>query len=72
MKKIKEEHLKDIDFRTHAVRQSQSLEDFKSWYEELAVVEKTERIQGQITILSSVLWYLMDPKEYKKFMKVKR
>lgn len=66
---IKEAHLKDIDFRTHAVRQSHALEDFKKWYDELEAVEQTERIQGQITILSSVLWYLMDPKEYKQFMK---
>lgn len=68
-KTIKKEHLKDIDFRSHEVRSKSAKEDFIKWYEELQNRPRTERIEGQLSMLSSVLWYLLSPKEYKKLIK---
>lgn len=68
-------HLPDIDFRSWEQRHTEAIPDFISWYNELQdFAEKygyDERIAGQLTILSSVLWYLLPPKDYKKLTKHK-
>lgn len=69
-----EDHLADIDFRTKEARQANNLEEFKNWYNELSGYSERHynpRIQGQLTMLSAVLWHLMSTKDYKKFMKLK-
>lgn len=69
------QHLADIDFRTHAERQGNAKEDFVSWYHELNERIKihgyTDLLRGQKTMLSSVLWYILDPKEYKALVQGK-
>lgn len=67
-----EEHLKDIDFRKREVRQATHKETFIDWYNQL--YEYSSRhdydplIQGQLTMLSSVLWYLLPKQDYKKLV----
>lgn len=71
---IKEDHLKDIDFRTRAERQKDMIPDFMEWYEDLIAHQAltySERTQGQLTMLSSVLWYLLPEKDYKKLTRLK-
>lgn len=64
------DHLIDIDFRTREVRQASSLEELTRWYLKLSYLQNTEGyddfLQGQMTMLSSVLWYLLPANEYKK------
>lgn len=68
-KRVKKDHLKDVDFRTREVRQLEALEDFKRWYESLVVVKRpSDRLQGQLTMLSAVLWHLLPPSDYKKLV----
>lgn len=68
-----QDHVVDIDFRSWQARHDAATSDFISWYEELSrridSEGLTERLSGQITMLSSVLWYLLTPKEYKKLVK---
>ncbi len=62
-------HLRDIDFRSREERQKMALVDFKNWYETLLANQDlafSERTQGQLTMLSSVLWYLLPESEYKE------
>lgn len=71
---IKEEHLKDIDFRTKAQRKKHMVKDLKEWYEDLIAhqgLTYSERTQGQLTMLSAVLWYLLPDKDYKKLTQLK-
>lgn len=71
---IKEAHLKDIDFRSRAERQKQMIPDFIEWYEDLIAhqaISYSERIQGQLTMLTSVLWYLLPEKDYRKLTRRK-
>ena len=74
MSKI-EDHLADIDFRKKEVRQANYLEEFKNWYNELYEYseshEYNERIQGQLALLSAVLWHLLPTKDYKKFIELR-
>lgn len=69
------DHLDDIDFRNHAERQKSAIPDFMNWYDSLYQVVRKDpnnvRISAQLAILSAVLWYLMEPKQYKRFMKGK-
>lgn len=72
---IKEAHLKDIDFRSREERQKSAITEFKEWYEDLVAhqaLEYSERTQGQLTMLSSVLWYLLPEKDYKKLIRLKK
>ncbi len=71
-KVVKKEHLKDIDFRTREVRQEGAIKDFKQWYVQLASQPYSDRIQGQLSMLSSVLWYLLPANEYKKLVTSKK
>lgn len=69
-------HIDDIDLRTHEERQKSWRKDFMQWYEDLQSYRKKngvsdERVEGQLTMLSSVLWYLLDPKQYKALVKGK-
>jgi hypothetical protein len=69
------QHLGDIDFRKRENRQENAIEDFKEWYEDLVVSQEldySERVQGQLTMLSSILWYLLPPADYKKLTKLKK
>ena len=70
-----QDHLDDIDFRTWSERSKSATEDFVNWYNQLHEYADShdydERIQGQLLMLSSVLWYLLDPKDYKKLVKLK-
>lgn len=71
---IKEAHLKDIDFRTKSERKKQMIPDFIEWYEDLIAHQAlgySERTQGQLTMLTSVLWYLLPEKDYKKLTRLK-
>lgn len=66
---IKPEHLQDIDFRTKAERQVSIIPDITGWYETLIRSQTnnfSDIVQAQITMLSSVLWYLLPEKDYKK------
>ena len=67
---MREDHPADIDFRNHSARTARAKEDFVSRYNELQgrIVSHgcSDRLSGQITMLSSVLWYLLSPQEYKK------
>lgn len=66
------QHIKDIDFRTKEARQEHAVDDFKDWYNDLQAhqsIAYSETTQAQLSLLSSVLWYLMPHKEYKIFMK---
>jgi hypothetical protein len=69
------QHLDDIDFRNHEERQKAWRKDFKVWYKDLWESARAnpndERIAGQLTMLSSVLWYLLEPKEYKALVRGK-
>ncbi len=69
-----QEHLQDIDFRSKEERSKQIIPDLISWYNSLIDnkdLMKDQRLQGQVTMLSSVLWYLLPSKDYKKLMKLK-
>ena len=69
-----QEHLQDIDFRSKEERSKQIIPDLISWYNSLIDnkdLMKDQRLQGQATMLSSVLWYLLPSKDYKKLMKLK-
>lgn len=70
-----EDHLADIDFRKKEVRQANHVEEFKKWYNELQKYathhDLDERIQGQLTMLSAVLWHLLSTKDYKKVHETK-
>lgn len=68
------QHIADIDFRTKEERQRHALDDFKGWYDALydqQLLSYSDLAQAQLTLLSSILWYLMPDKEYKKFLKRK-
>lgn len=68
---IKSEHLKDIDFRTRAERQKDSTAEFIRWYNELARRPHSDLLQGQLSMLSAVLWYLLPEKDFRKLTKLK-
>lgn len=63
-----QDHIKDVDFRTREERQKVCLPEFIGWYSNLVSQPYSERNQGQLTMLSSVLWYLLPVKEYKKLV----
>ncbi len=68
------DHLNDIDFRTRGERQKQMIPDFIEWYETLQAHQSLvydDKAQSQIMILSSVLWYLLPEKDYRKLTKHK-
>lgn len=68
------DHLKDIDFRSREERQKNMIPDLISWYEDLQAHQSlgySEFIQAQITMLSSILWYLLPEKDYRKLTKLK-
>lgn len=67
-KRVKLDHLKDVDFRTREVRQQMAIGDFKRWYRQLASMPASDRITGQLTMLSSVLWYLLPKNEYENLV----
>lgn len=67
-----EQHLKDIDFRPWQERHENRLETYKQWYTMLLNVPQDERIAGQLTMLSAVLWHELPEKEYKKLTTVKK
>lgn len=67
-----EEHLADIDFRKREVRQANHINQFKEWYVELAQQPYSDMIQGQLSMLSAVLWHLLPAKEYKKLVTSKK
>lgn len=75
MKQVKLEHLKDIDFRKREVRQADYVNEFTNWYNELFEYSQNhdynQTVQAQLTMLSSVLWYLLPAKDYKKLTKHK-
>ena len=68
-----EKHLDDIDFRTQAERSKAWKEDFLAWHKDLTQTLKVNGysapIQAQLNMLSSVLWYLLPPKEYKALVR---
>lgn len=66
------DHIKDIDFRKREVRQQEAVKDFKQWYAQLSQRPYSEMLQGQLSMLSAVLWYLLPPKEYKKLVTSKK
>ena len=71
---IKPEHLKDIDFRSREERQKHLIPDLKEWYEDLQGHQSlhfSPTVQAQITMLSSILWYLLPEKDYKKLTQLK-
>lgn len=61
-------HLDDIDFRTREERQKDALPTMLEWRGHLhAAIKKNglnERLEGQLTMLTSVLWLLMPAKEF--------
>lgn len=66
-----QQHLADIDFRTREQRQSTRLETYIDWYNQLSEYlsrHDDERLQGQLTMLSSVLWHELPKSEYKKLV----
>jgi hypothetical protein len=68
-------HLQNIDFRTREQRSKEAIDDFKQWYRDLHVqvcLKPDERLEGQLTMLSAVLWYLLPASEYKAFMKISK
>lgn len=73
---VKKDHLKDIDFRTREVRQLESIPEMISWYKELHQRQEEKEydayLNGQSSMLSSVLWYLLPKKDYKKLTKLKK
>lgn len=75
MKQVKLEHLKDIDFRKREVRQADYINEFTNWYNELFEHSQNhdynQTVQAQLTMLSSVLWYLLPKKDYNKLVKHK-
>lgn len=71
-KVVNKAHLKDIDFRTREIRQANHLEQFKTWYETLAQFPYDPVIQGQLAMLSAVLWHLLPEKEYKRLTRIKK
>ena len=69
-----QEHLQDIDFRSQEERSKQVIPDLTLWYNSLIDnkdLMKDQRLIGQVTMLSSVLWYLLPSKDYKNLMKLK-
>lgn len=71
---IKAAHLKDIDFRTREERQKSMIPDFIAWYNDLQAHQSLaykNHTQAQLNILSSVLWYLLPEKDYRKLTKLK-
>lgn len=70
-----QKHLDDIDFRNHEERQRAWRTDFKKWYRDIWRAYRADpdndRLGGQLTMLSSVLWYLLEPKEYKALVRGK-
>ena len=68
-------HLADIDFRTREKRQADKLTTYLEWYSHLSqnpAIGYDERLQGQLTMLSSVLWHELPKAEYKKLMKISK
>jgi hypothetical protein len=66
-----QDHIDDIDFRSWDARNAQALQDFVKWYKILTKERSegiSERLEGQITMLSSVLWYMLPPAEYKRLV----
>lgn len=58
-----------LHVNSRAYKQTQALGTFKQWYlmlcRQLAADPDNERIHGQVTMLSSVLFMLLPEKEYK-------
>lgn len=69
---MKKDHLKDIDFRSREERQKHALKEFKDWYALLSNKPYSDLSQGQLTMLSAVLWHLLPKNEYKKLVTSKR
>lgn len=69
---IKKEHLKDVDFRTREIRQASHINQFKEWYVQLSQEPYSDMIQGQLSMLSAVLWHLLPKSEYKKLVTSKK
>lgn len=70
-----QEHLDDIDFRSREVRRASKAQTYKDWYDQLyefSLRYDDERIQGQLTMLSAVLWHELPKSEYKKFIAIKK
>lgn len=69
-------HLADIDFRKWEERHAAIKEDLSKFYRKVwqAAMDDplNERLQGQLTAISTALWYLLDPKEYKALVRGKR
>lgn len=61
-------HIKDIDFRARSVRQSERMGTYKDWYKHLLSQPYSERNQGQLTMLSAVLWHELPKKEYENLV----
>ena len=69
------EHLDDIDFRTHEARQADALTEIKGWHDiafRKAMKDPSERHLANLQVLSSVLWLLMDSKDYEKLTRDKK
>lgn len=69
-----QDHLKDIDFRSRTERQKHIKEDLSEWYKDLQAHQSlaySETTQAQITMLSSILWYLLPEKDYRKLTRRK-
>lgn len=66
-------HLDDIDFRTQEERSKSWKDDFLAWHKDISQTMKVhgynDMLAGQLTMLSSVLWYLLPPKEYKALVR---
>ncbi len=64
-----QEHLDDVDFRSREQRQANRKETYIDWYNQLSeclLGHDDERLQGQLTMLSAILWHELTPNEYKK------
>lgn len=71
-KVVNKAHLKDIDFRTREERQKDALTEFQAWYVQLSGCPYSELNQGQLSMLSAVLWYLLPANQYKKLVTSKK
>lgn len=69
-------HLADIDFRTREERSKGWKVEFMRWYEDLdrALLYNPQDpiLQGQMMMLSSVLWHLLREPEYKQLRNINK
>jgi hypothetical protein len=76
MKEVNKEHIKDIDFRTREERGKEAIPEMVEWYKELldraGEEPYSDLLQGQISMLSSVLWLLLPKNEYNKLRRKKK